>query len=94
MDTRATSAATNAGVRIVVKAFARARELLGADTLSLELPPGATVAAIQTALIEQAPAFADIASSTRVARNGNVARLSDVLNDGDEVALLPPVGGG
>ena len=94
MDTRATSAATSAGLRVVVKAFARARELLGCDTLSLELPSGSTVAAIRPLLIERAPAFADIASSTRVARNGSLARLSDALNDGDEIALLPPVGGG
>ena len=36
-----------------------------------------------------------LASTTRIARNGRVvALLDEELADGDEIALLPPVGGG
>jgi molybdopterin converting factor small subunit len=30
----------------------------------------------------------------RVARNGRLARDDEQLNEGDEIAVLPPVGGG
>jgi len=33
-------------------------------------------------------------ASTRFARNGALARGDAALRDGDEVALMPPVGGG
>ena len=43
---------------------------------------------------EQAPALHPFVPSTRVARNGSIADPSEALRDGDELALLPPVGGG
>jgi molybdopterin converting factor small subunit len=79
---------------IRVLAFARIRELLGTSERAVELPAGARVADAWSALAESAPQLAPLAGSTRVARNGRIARLSDILEDGDELGLLPPTGGG
>jgi molybdopterin converting factor subunit 1 len=94
MDIRATLADSKTALRTEVRAFARARELLGADTVTLEVPQGTTVAGVMDVLVERVPPLADIAAATRVARNGRIARASDLVEDGDEIALLPPVGGG
>ena len=71
------------------------REALGsARDGSLELEEGATLATLREALSREFPAFASLRSSTRLARNGALAPLDTRLGDGDEIALLPPVGGG
>lgn len=88
-----TSADTEA-IRIGVLAFARVRELLGADRLTLDLPRGARVRDVWTSILEQVPELAPLQPSTRVARNGRVAGSDEAIEDGDELALLPPVGGG
>jgi molybdopterin synthase sulfur carrier subunit len=81
-------------ILVHVRAFARLRELLGGE-IELHLPCGATLADLWTALRRRAPQIDALAPTTRVARNGRVvALLEEQLANGDEVALLPPVGGG
>ena len=77
-----------------VLAFARLRELLGASETPIVLNDGATVGTAWKALAERVPALAPLASSTRTACNGTLVPGDRVLLDGDELALLPPVGGG
>ncbi|MBV9104255.1 MAG: MoaD/ThiS family protein [Candidatus Eremiobacteraeota bacterium] len=84
--------AANISVRVL--AFARVRELLGCAERTLQLPPGATVADAWEALAERAEPLRALASSTRLAQNGRIVDGGAPLHDGDEVALLPPVGGG
>jgi molybdopterin converting factor small subunit len=89
--------ATSAGferVLIRVLAFARLRELLAGKDPVLELPEGACVADAWDALTAQCPALAELSASTRFARNGRLTEQNEPLADGDELALLPPVGGG
>jgi molybdopterin synthase catalytic subunit len=80
-------------VKVRVLGFARLRELLGASR-DVELPPDATVATLWDALASTCAALPELAESTRIARNGRIVSLSEALAEGDEVALLPPVGGG
>ncbi|HTU70627.1 MAG TPA: MoaD/ThiS family protein [Candidatus Baltobacteraceae bacterium] len=78
-----------------VRAFARMRELLDEGAFDLQLPEGATVVDAWEALRARNRKIDALASSTRIARNGRVvALMSERLADGDEIALLPPVGGG
>ena len=79
-------------VRVV--AFARLRELLGRASLSLELPDGAHAGAVWERLAPEYPALRELAGSTRLACNGRLVEPGATLHDGDELALLPPVGGG
>ena len=81
-------------MRIAIAAFAGLRELLADGAPELELPPGASVGDAWQALERRQPALATLAASTRLARNGRLASAADALSDGDELALLPPVGGG
>lgn len=77
-----------------VLAFARLRELLGFGERLVGVPEGTTVETLWTTLAAQAPQLAPLRPSTRFARNGALAAGSTALHEGDEIALLPPVGGG
>jgi molybdopterin converting factor small subunit len=81
-------------MRVRVLAFARLRELLDAPERSLDLSEESRVADAWSALVREYPALANERSSTRAARNGHLVSFDEVLVDGDELALLPPVGGG
>ena len=74
-------------------AFARVRELLG-PAREIELPAGSTAGALWDDLAKTCEALPQLAQSTRIARNGRVVERSEKLEEGDEVALLPPAGGG
>ena len=77
-----------------VLAFAQLRELLGAPEAALELPAGACVADAWAALVRERGELESQRSSTRAACNGSIVSFEATLRDGDEVAFLPPVGGG
>jgi molybdopterin converting factor small subunit len=77
-----------------VLAFARVRELLGTDELPLELAGDARVSDVWAALAHGCPELVDLTGTTRIARNGRVVSRDEPVAAGDELALLPPVGGG
>lgn len=82
-------------MKVRVLAFARVRELLGGESHELQVENGATVADVWDVLADRYNALAPLASSTRIARNGRIVSDStECVQDGDELALLPPVGGG
>jgi molybdopterin converting factor small subunit len=77
-----------------VLAFARLRELLGFGERTLDAGSVATLEDVWTALTAASPEAGRMRASTRFARNGVVVDGSTRVADGDEIALLPPVGGG
>ncbi len=77
-----------------VLAFARLREILGAPESLLELPAGARIGDVWAVLARQCRELERERSSTRAARNGCIVAFDAALSEGDEVAFLPPVGGG
>ena len=81
-------------MRIRVLAFARLRELIGIGSQTLDIAEGSTAADLWSLLAQRYAGLQALAESTRVARNGHVVTFDELLEDGDEVALLPPVGGG
>jgi molybdopterin converting factor small subunit len=81
-------------MRVRVLAFARLRELLGFGQRDVEIAAEATVDALWSQLVPAAVPAAALRASTRFARNGTLVDGSAPLFDGDEIALMPPVGGG
>ena len=81
-------------MRVKVRLFARARELAGRDEIEVEAPEGLTVAALRVLIAERVPALAAFVGRCAVAVGGAYAVEGDVVADGAEVALIPPVSGG
>jgi len=76
-------------MRVNVALFAVLRERAGAGTIELELPDGSTAA-------DAVAAMSDVIGDCPVvlAVNRVYARPEHALDEGDEVALIPPVSGG
>lgn len=72
-----------------VRLFAMLRERAGRDVVELELPAGATVADALSALGDLTEGYSCVLAVNRV-----YAPESQVLEPGDELALIPPVSGG
>jgi molybdopterin converting factor subunit 1 len=81
-------------MRIHVKLFAIIKERAGVGEIPLNLPDGATVATVSDALQERFPVVATFVDRSAFAVNREYAAAATVLNDGDEVAVIPPVSGG
>jgi molybdopterin converting factor subunit 1 len=79
---------------VTVRLFARLREIAGADELTRDLGAGTTVHDVWRGLTDQWPALAPYAPSVSCAVNAQYARMHSAVQDGDEVAFLPPVSGG
>jgi molybdopterin converting factor subunit 1 len=79
---------------VTVILFAAARELADADSIALELRPGATVAALRAELARRVPALAGLLAKSALAVNHDFADDAVVLQPTDEVAVIPPVSGG
>ena len=77
-----------------VRFFARYRELAGKTGVEMEIEPGTTVAMFKDKIMASLPKTKDWTSSIAIAVNNDLADLDLELNEGDEVALLPPFGGG
>jgi len=81
-------------MRGTVRFFASLREAMGRSEVDWELPDGATVGALVTHLHQTLPGLSEWADRTWIAVNRRYASLEMTLQDGDEVALFPPVSGG
>ena len=77
-------------VRVLL--FASYAEALGAPSVAVTLPDGATAGDVLAAVRGMAPGGA--LPSALVAVNQEYARPGQRVSEGDEVALIPPVAGG
>ena len=81
-------------MNVRVLAFARLRELLGFGERLVAVADGASADELWAQLAAGSAELAGLRASTRFARNGELIAGATVLREGDELALLPPVGGG
>ena len=82
-------------MKVNVLFFATLKDRAGRDGLPLELEAAAaTVGALKSRLAADIPALAPALPTALVSVNHEFAFAEDVLHDGDEVALFPPVSGG
>ncbi len=81
-------------MRLHLRFFAAAADLVGNKALDWEMPAGSTVAGLRQAVSLAYPIFAPLAAKVMVAVNRNYAQPEQVLANEDEVAFIPPVSGG
>jgi molybdopterin converting factor small subunit len=81
-------------MNVRVKLFAVAKDLAGRDELPVELPVGATIRDLRTAIVIVAPALARIVPHALWAVGAEYAGDNTTLNEESEIALIPPVSGG
>jgi molybdopterin synthase catalytic subunit len=81
-------------VRIQILYFAVLRERLKREQEAIELPADATVGDALEALAGRHPTIATLLPRVQTAVNRAFANSSLVLQDSDELALIPPVAGG
>lgn len=80
-------------MRIEVSFWGVTRRLAGTDTLVLELPEAATVAVAAETLARHGE-LAQALQRCAFAIGSNLVPRSQVLGEGDQLAVLPPVSGG
>jgi len=81
-------------MRVRVRLFARLKDIAGAAEMDREVPPGATARTVWNALAGEFPTLAPYAAISSCAVNEEYSTFDVELNEGDEVAFLPPVSGG
>jgi molybdopterin converting factor subunit 1 len=81
-------------VRLKVRLFAAFRERAGTPEVEVDVPDGASIAAVVEAVASRAPALVDVMSAARPVVNKEFVGPEHLVAAGDEVALLPPVSGG
>ena len=83
-------------MNIRVLFFASARELVGLDEYEVQLPSGSDTTALLQALYERWPLLEAHMRSCVLALNQEFVEKTEspLLQDGNEVAIIPPISGG
>ena len=80
--------------KVKVKLFAAFREVTGQGDLDWPLGHAQSAGEVLESLVAEYPALAAGSKSALVMVNRRYANRQTALKPGDEVAFLPPVGGG
>jgi molybdopterin converting factor subunit 1 len=81
-------------MKIKVLFFARLKEIIGREMVELDLNPMLTVADVWHALRTEYPQVKDFEKSLLFSVNQEFADLRTRIEEGDELAIFPPVSGG
>jgi len=81
-------------MRGTVKFFASLREAAGRSEMDWDLEEGATVETLVAHLHKSIPGFEEWTDRAWIAVNRCYTTLDTSLQEGDEVAMFPPVSGG
>ncbi|MCC9168572.1 molybdopterin converting factor subunit 1 [Pontibacter harenae] len=80
-------------MKVNVLAFGIAKEIFNGSSAEIDLNEEATVSDLRTALEEKYPRLKQLASFM-LAVNNEYAEGNDILQQRDEIAIIPPVSGG
>ena len=81
-------------VKLSVLFFGVLKDITGMASDQLEVGEGATLGWVFDQYAERFPRLREASGSVLLARNQEFARRAQVVEDGDEIAFLPPVSGG
>jgi molybdopterin converting factor subunit 1 len=84
----------NCAPRIKILYFAQAREAAGSNAEDMQVGALATVGDVLSKAVEAHPSLTKLKRSLRIALNEEIADANERVEEGDRVALLPPVVGG
>ncbi len=85
---------SQSSIKIKVKLFAVYQEAFELPELTLTLPQQSTVNDVLDSLIKQKPLLEKWREITRFGVNLKFVEANTIIQDGDEVVLIPPVSGG
>ncbi|QDT95314.1 MoaD/ThiS family protein [Gimesia aquarii] len=80
--------------QIHVKLFARAKELVNSELISVTISEGMTVEELRLAIAKQYPELQSLSNQLLIAIDNAYAGEGQILNPEQEVACFPPVSGG
>jgi sulfur-carrier protein len=81
-------------MKISIKLFAIYQEVVGTAELVEQVGSGTTAGDVLQGLIDRYPQLAQWRSVTRLGVNLDFVEPDTLLQDGDELVLIPPVSGG
>ncbi len=81
-------------MRVRVLFFGQLKDLVGRSSDEIDLPAGSSLETVFRHYSSQVPRLAEMAGSIAMARNLQFARPTEAVEEGDEVAIMPPVSGG
>lgn len=79
-------------LKVKIKTFGVAREIMGGKEVIVEVPQH-KVSSLRQTLLEQFPQLKEL-NSIMIAVNSAYAEEDQLLQETDEIALIPPVSGG
>lgn len=85
---------SNSLIAVTVKLFAAYQEAYQVSELAWEFPPNTPVAAVRDRAIAEHPELSQWRDLTRFGVNLQFVEPDTLLQNGDEVVLIPPVSGG
>jgi MoaE-MoaD fusion protein len=81
-------------LQLSIRLFANLREQFGTSQISIDVREPICAEELIDALVERYPSSAQALVNVMVARNHVLLEPKDILTSEDEIALIPPVGGG
>lgn len=80
-------------MQISLLLFGIAKDIVGQRTLELDVEEGCSVAALKQLVVDRYPQF-EALKYLGIAVNNEYADNAVTIQQGDEIALIPPVSGG
>ncbi len=80
-------------MQLTILAFGVTRDIVGGSQIQFSLPERATVEQLKEQLVIRYPAL-DNLKSLLIAVNSEYSQSETILQETDEIALIPPVSGG
>ena len=81
-------------INVTIKLFAAYQEVYGKSEIKISFPQTTTVEDILDYLIREKPELEKLRNVTRFGVNLQFVTADTVINEGDEIVLIPPVSGG
>ncbi len=77
-----------------MRLFARAKDLVGSESVAVEVPAEARVGDLRRRMAQLYPALAGLLERSALAVDNEFADDAQLLSGTTEIAVLPPVSGG